>query len=340
MVSHLHPDDLRALGARLLRLQPEASVRLRVLRDVLAFPEGDARQREAHDQVLESSHVERLASEQMSHGGWSRLHSRDASVKRAVPTTEWGVERALCLGLERTDEILLRASAYLADVVRGRRTPEDRPERNDRWETGVRLFAASTLAMIDADHEALDETWTRWHEIAERTFADGGYSEAREAGAHEELTGASVQDSYLVIGNRYAVQLLAARSDQVDRALQHALLDWLTTRPEGMQYLSVPLAVPGPDATSSQIERWLRSHEILSRFPVWAERATGVAEWLMNHRQADGLWDLGSRHSTSACLPLSSTWRKKGVRAIDWTTRILSLMAAMHRPSRTGTDTT
>ena len=333
MAKHLHPDDLRALAERLLRATSEPSVRIRILRDVIGVSSTDVRYRAVHDELIASPQVLALAAEQREDGGWGRLHSRDSSGAWLVPTTEWAVERAIALGFDGKSAVLCRAADYLAGILTGDVVPTDRPERNDRWPTGVRLFAAATLSWIDPRDTSLDDAWGLWHEIVKRAFADGSYDSQREAEAHRELTGASVRASYLVLSNRYALTLLGARAERIDRALQHRVFDWLDTRLSGIGYLDAPLVPPGEATSSGLSDRWLRSHEILSRFSVWPERTAGAAEWLMAHRRDDGLWDLGARTSSSPCLPLSATWRKKDARAVDWTTRVLCLLAARIRRS-------
>jgi len=203
----------------------------------------------------------------------------------------------------------------------------------------VQLFAAATLSWIDPNHSAIDEPWSLWHEIAQQSFAGGYYDAAAEDSAHKERTGASVRETYLVLANRYSLALLGARGAQIDRSLQHALFKWLSDRPTGLVYLDAPLASPGETPSANLIDRWFRSHEILSRFPVWSERAIPAIEWVLSKRRSDGLWDLGSRASGSPTLPLSSSWRRKGTRVDDWTTRVLCLLSTMRRATRTDKDT-
>ena len=67
-----------------------------------------------------------------------------------------GVQRALALGLDASHPILRKASSHLTKILTGKTRPRDRSEKNDRWPTGVQLFAASTLARIRPDHAILE----------------------------------------------------------------------------------------------------------------------------------------------------------------------------------------
>ncbi|MCX6094689.1 MAG: hypothetical protein NTY63_07725, partial [Candidatus Bipolaricaulota bacterium] len=312
-------------AVQVLRREPDPPVRVRLLRDVLDAPSDDPRRRSAGDSLKDSPHVRLLMAEQRDDGSWGRLHSRDTHAAAAVPTTEWAVERAVALGVDRDHPMLRSAADHLAAVVTGRAAPSDPPERNDRWPTGVVLFAAATLALVDSEHPALDPVWALWHEIARRTFAGGTYDPDAETAAHRNLTGASIRGTYLTLENRYAVALLGSRADRVDPHVRAALYRWLWNHPKGLGYLAAPPAVPpSTNAASGFVERWIWSHELLASLSPHA--AVGpILDALEANRRDDGLWDLGSRASFASALPLSTTWRTKDTRAVDWTTRILAL---------------
>lgn len=326
MSSRLTRDDARALALEVLRGKPDPAVRVRLLRDVLGAESDDPRRREARVALDDSSHVALLCGAQRADGSWGRLHSRDATASGHVPTTEWAVERALALGLEAEHPVLEAATRYLAAIAEGRASPTDPPERNDRWATGVRLFAAATLARIDAAHRAVDGVWELWNEIARRSLACGTYDADAECQAHAALTGARVRGTYLVLSNRYCLALLAARVDRMDPEIRRALALWVRQNPEGIGYLGVPLASPPALTQPGVVERFLQSHEMAARLGA-AGAATGpLADWLGGHRRSDGLWDLGPRAAWTPELPLSESWRRGGARAEDWTARALVLL--------------
>ena len=326
MSNRLQGDGLKAIALRILRSGPDPAVRVRLLRAVLRVLPEDPRLVRATAELDASRHVQALTSEQAADGGWQRLHSADAKTVRRVPTTEWAVERAVALGLDRTHTVLQNARGYLESVLAGTLVPEDPAEKNDRWPTGVRLFAAATLSRFDPENAVLDPVWDLWHEIAEQTFADGIYDPEAEAAAHDRLTGASARDSYLILSNRYAVTLLASRAERIDPALRDAYIRWLWRRPEGIGYLNMPLPPPGLCPTPSQIERWFRSHELLARFRSPMIPTGPILEWLDRYRTDTGGWDLGLRLPGGCVLPLSPNWRAKGTREIDWTSRVLTLL--------------
>jgi hypothetical protein len=312
---------------RVLEEGPGEIVRYRLLRDVLRRPDDDPELRWAKGMLDRSRCVQELAGEQREGGGWGPFHSRSTRLSQKISTTEVGVERALALGLDRSHPVLEKAAAYIIDIMEGRRAFPDRHERNDRWETGMRLFLASTLSLIEPEHEVLDEDRQLWVEITRRTFRSGEYREEDEVAAHAELTGATVKDSYLVLSNRYSLNILRSVEGLLPTELVGALLSWLWNRRDGIGYLGVPLGGVPPYEKAGRFDRWLTSLEMLGRlFPGWVDRAQDAVEWIWEQRDAEGTWDFGPRPGYVSVLPLSDSWRRRQDRRFDWTARVLVLL--------------
>lgn len=321
------PARIEAIAHRLLELNPEPVPRYRLLRDVLRRPPDDADLCEARAGLETSQQVQVLIQEQRSDGSWGPFHSRDSRLKQRIPTTEAGVERALALGLDFTHPILQKTAAYILSVLKGEILFPDRQEKNDRWPTGMRLFLASTLSLIQPDHPILNRDRSIWVEICNRTFQSGSYSKEAEILAHLELTGASVKDSYLVMNGKYQLTLLGSIPGSLPREIERALLRWLWERPSGIGYISIPLNKLPPDRKPGSFDRWLASHEMLARgFPTWCELAREVVDWLWAQLNERGGWDFGRRPTDSIRLPYSDDWHKSQTRFIDWTTRVLALL--------------
>lgn len=320
-------------ATKILEQTSGAVVRHRLLRDVLRKASNSPELQQARDNLNHSRCVQELADEQWADGGWGAFHSRSTRLKQRIRSTEVGVERALSLGLDASHPILQKASAYILAIMQGDIEFPDYHEKNDRWQTGMRLFLASTLSLIYPDHPALNDDRALWHEIARRTFQSGKYSEQDETNAHADLTGATVRDSYLVLNNKYQLNILGSIPGMLSEQLEIALLQWLWERPDGIGYLEIPLnqlppTKPGP------FDRWLTSLEMLSRlFPTWVRFAQSSIEWLWTQRDERGYWDFGPRPSSIVFLPLSDNWRNRQNRLFDWTTRVLILLRKYYEGS-------
>ena len=318
--------QIEAAARELLQREPGPVVRHLLLRDVLRQPCGSRERAAARRAIDDCRAVLVLAAEQRADGGWGRFHTAERGASGRVPCTEYGLERALALGLDARHPMLHRAADHLASILRGEVAFPDPPERNDRWPTGVRLFVAAALARLRPDHTALAHERRLWRDIASDTFASGHYDAAREAAAHARRTGATVTGSYLVLNSRYHLELLGSDPEGLSPSFEAGLLRWLWQRPDGIGYLDAPLQRP-PAARPGALDRWLRSHELLARlFPSWRHHAGPVVDWLWRARMDDGQWDLGPRPRSSPVLPLSDDWRHRERRAADWSVRVLVVL--------------
>jgi hypothetical protein len=311
---------------RIIEQSPGGVVEFRLLRDVFRQSPEAMVLREARKKLKDSLNIQELAGEQWADGGWGAFHSRSTKLKQKIPSTEVGVERALALGLDVSHLVLEKAAEYIVEIMEGRIEFPDYHEKNDRWQTGMRLFLASTLSLIQPDHPILDEDRVLWHAIAQKAFQSGTYSVEDEIAAHAEITGATVKSSYLVLNNRYQLNILGSKPGTVSKELEIAILKWLWKRPDGIGYLEIPLSGQ-PPVKPGQIDRWLASLELLARtFPAWVQFAQEAIDWLWKQQNAQGYWDFGSRPGSMANLPLSDSWRSKDNRVFDWTTRVLVLL--------------
>ncbi|HHI02933.1 MAG TPA: hypothetical protein ENL22_05385 [candidate division Zixibacteria bacterium] len=318
---------IRDIGKRILEDNPSPVVRYRLLRDILGYGDDHPELIAAGQRLNADVHVKELAEVQNEDGGWGRFHTASSTVKSKIPTTETAVNRAVALGLDKSNTVLKKALIYIKKILNGNILFPDPPEKNDRWETGWRLFAASMLSVIEPDAKDIDKYWNLWIEIAERAFASGVYNESNEIQAHCELTGATVGNSYLVIGSKYQLLLLGSRSCNMSVRLQKSLMNWIFNRESGIGYLGQPLNQPPPLRPFS-VDAWLTSHEILSNFRYWREFSKSAVDWLWDLRDEVGFWDLGSRAKYMGVhyFPLSENWRRGKSRRHDWSTRIMALL--------------
>ena len=173
-------EHVQTMAGLLLQETADPVVHARLMRDVLRYPPTQPDLVAAARQLTPHPNVQVLAAEQWPDGSWGRLHSQDVTAGQRIRTTEFGVSRALALGLDPDHPILQAAANCLGGILSGRLEPRDPPEKNDRWPTGVQLFAAATLALIRPDDPLLDDPWALWLEIAQRSFAGGRYDDEAE----------------------------------------------------------------------------------------------------------------------------------------------------------------
>ncbi|NOQ22968.1 MAG: hypothetical protein GQ565_10035 [Candidatus Aegiribacteria sp.] len=164
-------DVIEKTATTLLEQTPGIVIRYRLLRDVRRKMSNCPELQQAKDNLKYSQCIQELEQEQREDGGWGAFHSRSTRMKRKIPSTEVGVERALSLGLDASHPILQKVSAYTLGIMQGDILFPDYHEKNDRWQTGMRLFLASTLSLIYPDHPALKDDRELWHEIRGRNVS-------------------------------------------------------------------------------------------------------------------------------------------------------------------------
>jgi hypothetical protein len=319
------------IASGIMSSNPSPIVRFHLLHKVIGLPLDNIEIKKAKDLISESKWVVELTSEQRDDGSWGRLHSRDTKSNQKIPTTEWAIDRALSLGLDNSHPALQRAVDYLTTVLE---TGEchDPPEKNDRWSTGVKLFAGASLAKITPHHPSLEDVTQLWKKIIQGTFHSNRYDPEVESRIHKEITGATVKDSYLVTDNKYLVSLIGSVPQLLSGDLRTIYLKWLWHGQGRIGYLNAPLNHPPSIQKPTSLEHWFTSLELVSRIPGWKIFAKDAIEWIWQEQLADGHWDFGplSRSKMSHMLPMADHWRRRMNRKIDWTTRILTLLAAYY----------
>lgn len=317
-------DAVQAAAARVLSDQPDAPVRVRLLRDVLCTPPADPELVAATRSLDGSPHVQLLAQEQRDDGGWGRFHSQDYSAKQRIVTTEAGVGRAVELGLSPDHRILSRARLYLEGILDGSIPFPDRAEKHDSWQTGVEMFAGAMLSRFAPESPGLDSTWTFWASVLQRSFSRGTHDLDEELKAHWQLSGRSGKPGWLRLNSKYVLMILGARGDRLPADVKCAYVRWLWEGcPKGLVYFDVPFVRSPRQLKGARLHGWLSSLELLAVFPSARDVALPAAEMLLACRNADGLWDFGTQPS---CPHFSDTWRKKNARIHDWTMRVSCLL--------------
>lgn len=321
---------LQETALKILRQSPDVIVRNKLKYEILG--QSEIAQEKLY--LDASRHVQTLANEQHDDGSWGRFHSQDSRSKQKIPTTEFAVERAIYLGLGTTHPILVKAASYIEQVLDQTLPFLDYPETNNRWETGKRLFLASTLSCIQPDHPLVVSERSLWLAIAERAFQSGQYVQEDEIEAHAELTGASVKDSYLTLNGKYQLHLIGSHTGGLTSTLATSIVSWVWDHPDGIRYLGQPLKIPSGVKTEV-VDRWLSSLALIHKsFPSQAQLTQPAIDWLFAQQTGDGCWDFGPCPRTSCFLPLSESWRKSQNRRADWTTRVLSILVDFHRLGR------
>ena len=82
-----------------------------------------------------------------------------------------------------------------------------------------------------------------------------------------------------------------------------------------------------PEIFKSKKASWyLAAIELLAAYDSAPQKLGFAVKWLLDNRDADGMWDMGAAVKDGIHFPLSESWRKQEDRRRDCTVRIEKLL--------------
>ncbi len=301
--------DILKTAELILSQNPEPVIQYLLYRDIFKFSINSSEIIDSKRELNNNHWVKVLSKEQQEDGSWGPLYSQDSSSKNKIITTEYGVRKSIILGLDGKDEILKRASQNLVHIL-NTGFCLDRPEKNERWSTGLKLFASSTLSLIHPNHKLVREQQNIWRNIINSTFSSGKYDPLAEKKAHKEFTGIIGELKYLKLNSKYHLELLGSKLNLLHRDIENLYFDWIANQVGSISYISLPLNKPMNEIGLRDLESWLLSMEILSKFNNWIKYSLPGLMWLWKNKDQNGPWNFGTKSRSSVSLfPLSRDWR-------------------------------
>jgi hypothetical protein len=265
--------------------------------------------------------AEEIIAHQLPDGSWGKFHSLALPTTGQPLHTEQALRRLLILGLGQNDEPIRRAAAYLEESLAGRRSLPDRREKVGDWDAFVTLILATWLRQCDPASVRAAAEAKRWASVLERAFASGEYDHQSYLDSYRDVFGRPARGDRLVdFVTFYQLVLLQG---MLTPQCQRSLVRHTVTHRSGIYYIyESDLLRPPTEFASRQTGRYLSALEILAGYPAAADHLAGAREWLLDHRAADGCWDLGPTVRDGVNFPLSGSWRNPATRRSDCTARI------------------
>lgn len=319
-------NDVLNTACLLLSKDLHPAVSFKLLKDVVRAPENDGRLKELKKRVLYSGLVKELESEQKYDGSWGRFLTKDYTLKKKFPTTAIAVERALYIGLDKSDDLLFNALEYIKGVIQGEIRLTDTGEVNERWPAMQKYRIAYYLEKIEPNSEYTDEIWNTWLYIINRAFREGTYNYELDKQAQREVFG--------ITGSRLIplpFKFIMLRGNHISPELEQSLLShcWERHCINGYYWSEAILHNLPSDFYYSKTRRWFYPLEFFSGFRQNGKYLWKAMEWLWNGRSDEGLWDFGPQIKDPFgyfCYLSEDGWRKAGKRAIDCTVEVLVLL--------------
>jgi len=317
---HLHfsQESLQHIVRAIFTLQPGSIVTWQLLRHVLGLPADQARLVNARAALSGNQWVQQLVAEQLPDGSFGRFHSQDTQQKTIFRTSEQAIDRAFALGLEPNHPVLACMRSYIQLALQGQVHITDPDEKNEAWPLLIRLILAGRLAQIAPSDKLVVPFWQYLEEVTQSAFKSGSYQLEHEVEAYRRLSGVYVPKGFLE--SQHALWILSARP--LTTPLESALVRWVLNKPDGIRYIRAPLQAPEPN----RIGYWVRSMNLLSRFPAWQDLSLDILNQIWEQHDEQGWWDFGKQLGRCAEFPLSESWRYRIHRKMDHSTHMLVIL--------------
>lgn len=266
-----------------------------------------------------------IIARQEPDGSWGRFHSM-CSADRSPLTTEMALRRLERLGLTKDDACIQRALTYMEDCLAGRKAIPDRPEKVQDWDVFTAMILSAWIRRYTDENETANAVAHRWAAVVTRAFAGGAYDPDAYDQAYREIIHPR-GGRMIGIAQFYMVTLLRG---ELDAETENAFVRHVLESPDGIYYIyDRCLRTPPADFQSKTASRYLAAIELLAEYPAAREQMRFAAQWLRQHQDANGRWDMGAKARDGVVFPLSDDWRTPENRENDCTRRIERLLCRL-----------
>lgn len=275
-----------------------------------------------------------IISQQQSDGSWGEFHSLSLPVSGKKITTEQAVGRLLLLGYTKEDEVIEKALSYMHDCLASVKRIPDRIEKRMDWQIFVDLMLAVWIRRFNKEDVLANEVAHKWRIIVEEAFATGEFDQDRYIKKLYEVLVPSYgtvkrTKELLRLDYYYPVSILVG---EIDKKIEKPYFDYVMDSKTGYYYGYIGAVTKLPDSfTSREASRFLSAVEIYCEYnnQYCREKLKVVKEWLVENRNAEGLWDMGTEVKDNKYFPLSDSWRTKELRQIDCSNRIQKILSSI-----------
>ncbi len=268
-----------------------------------------------------------ILAAQDAEGKWQGFHGMAQPTPGKPLTTEQALRRLERLGFTREDDCIQRALAYMHDCLTGAKSIPDPVEQAVDWPRFVDMMLAAWICRFTDNDSAANRIADAWAEVITAGFASGSFDGTAYAEVYLRIIGLRPGARMVGVGNFYPVSLSAGR---LNATTQEALTAHLLRSDGGIYYVyGKPLHVLPEQFQSREASRYLAAIELLAAFPHGRQQLSFVADWLEEHRNPRGGWDMSSAAADRLYFPLSDSWRSAAVREADCTERISRLLGLL-----------
>jgi len=265
---------------------------------------------------------------QNNEGIWGDFHSMAIPRVKVPLTTEQALRRLKILGFTIEDDVIQKAIEYLRDCLIGKKKMPDGGSLN---KTYADIMYATWIRQFTDDDEYANKVADDWVSVISRACINNAFDETMYQTAYDEQFGKIERASLSLAFNKfYTVAIVANRMKPEDEIIY---FDKILSYPMGIYYFSYDkiLNIPPQAFASKEASKYLGAVEVLSMYKnkQCKYKLAFITNWLNNHKDSDGYWDMGSSVKDGLYFPLSDSWKKSDDRKKDCTYRINKIINAL-----------
>lgn len=269
----------------------------------------------------------RIIAAQNAEGYWGYFHTL-SEPKKYLLTTEQALRRLEILGYTIEDEPIQKAVHYMHQCLLGKKEIPDRREKLHNWDIFTQLMLSTWILRFTKECQEANAVSALWAQVIASAFQGGIYCHAAYCTAYQKAFGIAPAGGRLVdFTSFYQVSLV---SHSLPAGVDSAVFDYLLHKKTGIYYIYSSSINQVPEIFSSKTaSHYLAAIELLSRYQSNRHKLGFVVDWLNEHKNENGLWDMGKSVHDKVYFPYSDNWRKIAVREADCTYRIQKLLASI-----------
>lgn len=265
---------------------------------------------------------------QKEDGSWGYFHSLSMPTSQGPITTEQALKRLRVLGFTKDDAVIKKAVSYMHDCLAGNRETPDCREKGLDWDIFTDLMLAAWIRRFTREDVLANKLAKKWRDAAAAAFQTGKYN--AEAYYHAFHKKSNQRYGRLVgLDTYYPILLL---SGEIDENIEKAYYDYIINSETGYYYGFKGAVTRLPKAfCSKEASRYLGAVEAYCEHTnqYCKDKLRFVIEWLNDHKNANGKWDMGATVKDGVYFPISDAWRSSELRENDCTYRIQKIISAL-----------
>ncbi len=264
-------------------------------------------------------------------GTWGyEFHSLALPNKNKPLTTEQALRRLKILGFTIDDAPIRKVVDCMTACLRGERKIDEYWEKTLDWELYNKLMLSTWIRIFEPDNDVALDFAEHWANIMEKTFAGGVYNDRAYKQAYmEEFYHNAKGTEAIHFVTFYPMNLLQGL---LSEETESRMLDYVINYETGIYYVYGKRISELPEAFESvETSRYLAAIDILAGYKQAKDKLGFVVEWLEQHKDENGQWDIGAKAKDNVYFPLSDSWRTAEYRKADCTEKILSILQKLKK---------